>query len=243
MSRGIGILNITKSLPDVIIAIAGLITQLGDMWFVLLGVLLVYWIGTRDPTLTDTLRKDCLYLFALAIGSYALTVVLKHVFTLPRPPGATTAVLPIWLPQIIEPVYESIVTGTGFSFPSGHALKTTVVYGGAALLLSKWRPRRQYLIAGGIVVLVAGSRVVLGVHYLADVVAGVLIGLVFLGGMNRATRGNPRRAFAITAILGLFAVGMAMGFKSGLVVVAAVFGLGIWEFSHRGNNDIPGSSG
>lgn len=89
----------------------------------------------------------------------------------------------------------------------------------------------------------AGSRVVLGVHYLADVVAGVLIGLVFLGGMNRATRGNPRRAFAITAILGLFAVGMAMGFKSGLVVVAAVFGLGIWEFSHRGNNDIPGSSG
>lgn len=243
MSRGVGLIDITKSLPDVIIVIAGLITQLGDMWFVLLGILLVYWMGTRDPSLTDTLQRDCLYLFALAIGSYALTVVLKHIFMLPRPPGATTAIMPVWIPQISEPVYESIVTGDGFGFPSGHALKSTVIYGGAALLLSKWSPRRQYLIAAGIVVLVAVSRVVLGVHYLADVVAGVLIGLVFLGGMNRATKGNPRRAFAITALLGLFAAGMAMGYRSALVVVAAVAGLGIWEFSHRINDDIPGSSG
>lgn len=242
MSRGMGIIDITKSLPDAIIAIAGLITQLGDMWFVLLGILLVYWLGTRDPSLTDTLRKDCLYLFALTVGSYALTVVIKHVFALPRPPGATTAVLPFWLPAISEPVYESIVTGNGFGFPSGHTLKTTVVYGGAALMLSKWKPHRQYLIAGGIVVLVAISRVVLGVHYLADVVTGVLVGLVFLGGMNQATKGDPRRAFGITALLGLFAAGMAMEFRSGLVVVAAVAGLGIWELSHRRNDDVPGQS-
>jgi membrane-associated phospholipid phosphatase len=240
MSRGLGAIDFTKSFSDVAVVIAGLITQLGDMWFVLLGILLVYWIGIRNPSLTDTLRKDCLYLFALAISSYALTVVLKHIFTLPRPPGATTAVLPVWLPAITEPVYESIVTGDGFGFPSGHALKSTVVYGGAALLLSKWRQRRQYLIAGGIVVMVAVSRVVLGVHYLTDVVAGVLIGLVFLGGMNRATKTDPRRAFAITALLGLIAVVLATGYRSTLVVVAAVAGLGIWEFSRRRSDDIPG---
>lgn len=243
MSRGVGIISITKSLPDVIIAIAGLITQLGDMWFVLLGIFLVYWMGTRDPSLTDTLRRDCLYLFALAIGSYALTVIIKHTFTLPRPPGATVAVLPTWLPQSIKPVYESIVTGSGFGFPSGHALKTTVVYGGAALILSKWRQRRQNLIAAAIVLLVAVSRVVLGVHYLVDVVAGILIGLAFLGVMNRMTGKDPRQAFGIAALLGLIAVGMAMGYKSGLVVVAAVAGLGIWEFTYRRNDDISGSSG
>jgi membrane-associated phospholipid phosphatase len=240
MSRGIGVSDITKSLPDVAVTIAGVITQLGDMWFILLGILLVYWVGTRDPSITETLWRDCLYLFALAISSYALTVVLKHVFTLPRPPGATTAVLPAWLPAISTPLYESVVTGDGFGFPSGHALKSTVVYGGAALIFSKWDSRRRYFLAAMIVVLVAISRVVLGVHYLADVVAGILVGLAFLAGMNRATKIDPRRAFAITGVLALFAFVMAMGYESGLTIVAAALGLGLWEFSGCEDDYSPG---
>jgi membrane-associated phospholipid phosphatase len=240
MSRGIGLIEATESLPDVAIVIAGLVTQLGDMWFVLLGILAVYCVGIRNPSFTDTLWRDCLYLFALAISSYALIVVLKHVFMLPRPPGATTAVPPAWLPAISTSVYESIVTGNGFGFPSGHALKSTVVYGGAALLFSKWNPRRRYFLAAIIVVLVAISRVVIGVHYLADVVAGILIGLAFLAGMNRVTKIDPRRAFAITGVLTLFAFVMATGYKSGLTIVAAALGLGLWESSGHEDDYTPG---
>jgi membrane-associated phospholipid phosphatase len=239
MSRGIGLIEATESLPDVAIVIAGLVTQLGDMWFVLLGILLVYWVGIRDQLLTDTLWRDCLYLFSLAISSYALTVVLKHVFMLPRPPGATTAVAPAWIPATGIPIYKSIVTGDGFGFPSGHALKSTVVYGGAALMFSKWNPRRRYFLAAIIVVLVAISRVVLGVHYLTDVVAGILIGLVFLAGMNRVTKTDPRRAFVITAVLGLFAFVMATGYKSGMTIMASALGLGLWEFSGHEDDYVP----
>ena len=239
MSRGIGVIEITRSLPDVAVTIAGVITQFGDMWFILLGILAVYWVGIRDQSLTDTLWRDCLYLFALAISSYALTVVLKHVFMLPRPPGAATAVAPAWIPTTGIPIYESIVTGNGFGFPSGHALKSTVVYGGTALLFSKWNPRRRYLTASGIVGMVAISRIVLGVHYLADVVAGILFGLVFLAGMNRVTKTDPRRAFVITAVLGLFAFVMATGYESGMTIVAAALGFGIWEFSGHEDDYVP----
>jgi membrane-associated phospholipid phosphatase len=236
MSRGIVEISIVKSLPDPFITVFSLITQLGDMWFVLLGILAVYWLGQRNPSLIGTVLRDCSYLFALTIGAYSLTMILKHVFMLPRPPGATIAVPPAWLPASIDPVYKGMVTGDGYAFPSGHALKSTVVYGSAALLLTKWKPHRQYLAAAIIVGLVASSRVILGVHYLVDVVAGILFGLVFLGSMNRVTKKNPRRAFAITLLLSLVAVLMSMSYTSGLTVVGTILGLGIWEFN-RGEID------
>lgn len=98
MPRGVGEADIVAQFPDIVIAVAGIITQLGDMWFVLLGVFVVYWLGNRGTIPVDNPLRDCLYLFALTIGAYSLTVILKHTFALPRPPGATTAVSPSWLP-------------------------------------------------------------------------------------------------------------------------------------------------
>lgn len=232
MSRGFGEISVIQQLPDSFVTVAGLITQLGDMWFVVLGLLGIYWIGIRNGSLTATPKRDCLYLFALAIGAYALTLSLKQIFSLPRPPGATTAVLPAWLPASSEPVYESLVTSDGFGFPSGHALKSTVVYGGAALVLTTWDDRK-YLVSAAIVFVVALSRIVLGVHYLVDVLAGILLGLVFLVGMHRITKANPRRAFTASGLLGCLAVVLSTSYASGLAVVAAGLGLGSWEFSRR----------
>lgn len=240
MTRGLGEISIVHSLPEILVAIAALVTQFGDMAFVLLSILGIYWIGLRDPSLTDTLLRDCLYLCALAIGAYTFTVLLKHVFTLPRPPGATVAIPPVWLPEVIDPIYEAAVTSDGYGFPSGHTLKATVVYVGAAQLLTKWERHRQYLTAAVIVGLVATSRIVLGVHYLVDVVFGLLFGLVFLESMNRATNGDPRRAFAITAVISLISFLMALGYTSGLAVVGAVLGLGFWEFNRRDDGYVPG---
>jgi undecaprenyl-diphosphatase len=64
-----------------------------------------------------------------------------------------------------------------YSFPSGHAMVSTAVYGALACLA--WGPlrtrrRRLTLIAGTVVLLalICFSRLYLGVHYLSDVLAG-----------------------------------------------------------------------
>ena len=83
-------------------------------------------------------------------------------------------------PVFEEPIHEAF----GKSFPSGHAMSSTVGYG--VLLLAvlpfipeRWKPRA---IAGYIamVILIALSRLGLGVHYLSDVLGGIVLGAAWL---------------------------------------------------------------
>jgi undecaprenyl-diphosphatase len=64
----------------------------------------------------------------------------------------------------------------GASFPSGHALTAAAV---VFALLAGVRRRRSAIVAGGflVVLAVALSRLALGVHYLSDVVGGLLLGV------------------------------------------------------------------
>jgi undecaprenyl-diphosphatase len=71
------------------------------------------------------------------------------------------------------------------SFPSGHALYAASVFGGLAVLLAariRGRPLRVgiWLSSISLVLLVGGSRVYLGVHYLSDVLAGYAIGVIWV---------------------------------------------------------------
>lgn len=234
MPRGFGEAATAAELPNWVVAIAGLVTQLGDMWFVMTGVVAVLVLGLRREGISENPRRDALYLLALVMGSYALTYALKDVFGLPRPPGAGTATIPMWLPAILGGVYESLVTGDGFGFPSGHALKTTVVYGGAALTLSVWDRRDRLLAAGAVTVLVAGSRVVLGVHYLVDVLVGVGLGVAFLVTVERATDGNPRSALLVAVGLGVVAVALTLSVKVVLATGVAGGGLVLWKYRWAG---------
>src|SRR4029079_19589285 len=72
------------------------------------------------------------------------------------------------------------VSGLGPSFPSGHSATAAAFYAGAALLLSRRRGHvvRALLtgLAVGIAVAVSESRVLLDVHWLSDVTAGLLLG-------------------------------------------------------------------
>lgn len=227
MSRGIGETGVVDQLPDWIVLFAGIVTQLGDMWFVLVTIGVFYVVARRDRSPV----RDSSFLFALALGSYALTVVLKYAFGLPRPPGAMTAVPPEWLPSIGTPVYESLVTAESFGFPSGHALKSTAVYGGWALVIGSWStPRRRYAGAGLVVLAVALSRVVLGVHYVADVVVGICFGLIFLWGLWTFSGTDPRRSFAVMGLLGLLAVVATFEMTAVAVVAASITGVGVWEY-------------
>ncbi len=73
------------------------------------------------------------------------------------------------------------------SFPSGHALNTTVVFGAITVALVTAATSRRALavpigaVAATSIALVVGlTRPVLGVHYVADIVAGWLLGAVWL---------------------------------------------------------------
>ncbi len=103
-----------------------------------------------------------LYVVAARTGAIVLSQGLKHLVDRARP--------------VFEvPVAEAL----GPSFPSGHALGSAVFWTTCAVLLVPrvGRPRRLLAGAVGVAVLVAASRVLLGVHYLSDVTGGLLLGL------------------------------------------------------------------
>ncbi len=94
----------------------------------------------------------------LVIGAIALTTWLKATLGVPRPPGSAIG---------------------GNAMPSGHALVSTVCYGTLAVVEDRGLGPRT-LVASGLVAAIAMSRVVIGVHYVADVVVGVTIGVVLV---------------------------------------------------------------
>jgi undecaprenyl-diphosphatase len=80
-----------------------------------------------------------------------------------------------------RPTVAMIALPPDFSFPSGHAVAASALYVTLALLAAGVERRagpRRLLIASGVLVagLVAWSRVYLGVHYLTDVVGGLMLG-------------------------------------------------------------------
>ena len=85
----------------------------------------------------------------------------------------------------LRPEFYSITETLGPSFPSGHSGLAAAFYAAAALVLARRRsPRTRSLVAGGavaIAVAVACSRVLLGVHWLSDVVAGLAFGWAWFG--------------------------------------------------------------
>ncbi len=79
-----------------------------------------------------------------------------------------------------RPDVARLVAASGFSFPSGHTASTAAAYAAIALVVGRRRSRGTKAIlaglAGGITVAVATSRVLLGAHWLTDVIAGAALG-------------------------------------------------------------------
>jgi membrane-associated phospholipid phosphatase len=80
----------------------------------------------------------------------------------------------------VRPALNPIAETLGPSFPSGHSSWSAAFFAAAALLLTRGRGRAVRAAIGGVaawlVVVVAGSRVLLDVHWLSDVIAGLALG-------------------------------------------------------------------
>lgn len=235
MIRAVGVTEVLSALPGAVVVLFALITQLGDFWFTFLACGLLYWLGPWTPKLGRGLTRDrTAMVVALLAVAVALVVSLKGVFALPRPPGAGTATHAELLPAGLRGVYESMATGEGFGFPSGHATLSLLVWGGIAWALRVGTRRQRTAVAATIVALIGLSRLVLGVHYLADILAGFAIAGAALG-IGLGVLKTPERVFglaAVVAVVGLLVTGVSRDSAGALGV--AVAGAVIWSLLGEG---------
>lgn len=192
MSRGFGEVEfVQRVLPDWTAVPLALWTQLGDVWFLALLLIGLYWAAVPG-------REPIARVGGVSLAGLALLDAVKRLLALPRPAGP---VLPVEaLPPVVQPVYELTAFAAGYGFPSGHAVATTIVYLSLADNLSVGTRRHRYLAAGLLIVTVGFSRIALGVHYLVDVIGGIGVGLAVLLGAATAL---SRLADQATAALGL----------------------------------------
>lgn len=91
-------------------------------------------------------------------------------------------------PRPSEPLVDVLKPENGFSFPSGHVMFYTIFFGFLFYLLLRYSPggRSRYIalaVTAFIILIVGISRIYMGAHWLSDVIAGYLVGLVYLAWM------------------------------------------------------------
>ena len=134
------------------------VTQLGNI-SVVLGLCVVLVVA-------ETIRERTVWVVAFVVavvgGEEILTTTVKQLVDRTRP------------------AFNPAAATLGPSFPSGHSATAAAFWAAAALLLGRWRNRRTRAalagLAAGIAVAVAASRVLLDVHWLSDVIAGLALG-------------------------------------------------------------------
>ncbi|TKX75355.1 phosphatase PAP2 family protein [Halorubrum sp. GN11_10-6_MGM] len=243
--RAVGGTALAEELPEAVTVLFAAVTHLADPWFLFALLAVGYWFASDG--VAGSPRRAGATAIAAVTCAYAATALGKAWFAVPRPPGAMPpADVPTWLPALLSGWYEAQVLSDGFGFPSGHATGGAAAYLAIALLYDRlWTDRARYLAAVAVAVAVAASRVVIEVHYLVDVLAGLVVGAgtvalaLWLAGDPRLRRSagtetagaasdptaelNPAPAFLLAAVVsaGALAVAVAGGYP-GEVVEAGI---------------------
>lgn len=204
-TRGIGAIDaIHGVLPPGAADLLAVVTQLGDVWLLVVVLSLVYWF--RD-------RESGAFAILTLLGALALVVGLKTAIAWPRPPPAIR-----------------LVAVDGFGFPSGHAIAATVGWGALAITLDEPSPRVRYGVAAAVILLVAFTRVGLGVHYAVDVIAGMAVGVVYLLVITVLAGRDPMRAGGLATIAALAGIGLSGGASDAVILAGGVVGgLIVWR--------------
>lgn len=145
-----------------LLGIFGLVTFLGD------AVVAISIAGLAAAAILFY-KLDRAYLAGLAstlIGAAASSYFLKAIVARSRPGGL--------IPSTLE---------TSYSFPSGHATLALALYGFMAYMLCQLYPKHAgkiIAVTATVVLAVGASRLYLGVHFPSDVIAGYLLGGLWL---------------------------------------------------------------
>jgi len=147
----------------------------------------VLWAVIAAATVILAIRRRwrlAAYLLVTGAGALTLDPILKSLVGRLRPVVA-----------------HPIAHGTGDSFPSGHSLGSIVCYGAILLVFlpvarGRWRTAFVAVILT-LIALIGISRILLGVHYLSDVVGAWAVGITWLGitalafELTRSAAGQP----------------------------------------------------
>jgi undecaprenyl-diphosphatase len=141
--------------PGALRTLAAILAHSGDSWFWLAGIALVWWLGT------GYWHRELLIMTVSIVVAASVVFIVKQAVRRQRPEGE----------------WGRFYRNTDpHSFPSGHAVRAmmlaVILLGlspGTGIALLAWAP------------LVGLARVAMGLHYLSDVVAGMLLGLVIGG--------------------------------------------------------------
>lgn len=201
---------IREFVPEPIVTGIEYATHLGDGATIAAIAVLMYWFSAER-------RRTRVYVIAVGIGALGISTGLKGLFARSRPD-----------PTVLE--FAPDVYG-GFSFPSAHALGSAALFAMLAITLDVGKRWQRVLFAALIVFTIMLSRVILGVHYVADVIVGAAIGLAFVWVMFRTYPRyfSPRYAFAVAFFFGV--LGLAFGAREhSFLVVGSSIGMGLtWE--------------
>ena len=159
------------------------LTYFGGLYGFMVLSIIMFW----------CIDKRCGY-FMLSLGfiGTVLNQFLKILFRIPRP----------WvLDPNFQPVEAAVPDAGGFSFPSGHTQNVFATFGG----VFAWTKRAWLkVLCAVMILLVAFSRMYLGVHTPLDVGVSVVIGIVLLlvlYPLFRDLEAHPNRFYGVLAVL------------------------------------------
>lgn len=196
-TRGFGGIEFLRDLlPDVALYALALLTWLGSVAVLVPLTVVVYWFESREAGA---------FALAAVLGGISVTVALKAGFGLSRPPDS------LWL-----------IAASGFGFPSGHAIDSTVGWGALAAGIDRGTKRHRFAVAAAVVAVVALSRVAVGVHFVVDVLAGIVVGACYLGLI--LWLGSPNRAFVAATLAAILAAVATGGAGDAMLLLGATVG-------------------
>lgn len=168
------------------------LTYFGGLYGFMVLSIIMFW----------CIDKRCGY-FMLSLGfiGTVLNQFLKILFRIPRP----------WvLDPNFQPVEAAVPDAGGFSFPSGHTQNVFATFGG----VFAWTKRAWLkVLCAVMILLVAFSRMYLGVHTPLDVGVSVVLGiilLVILRPVFRSLDEHPNRMYGFLAVLAVLLIGFLL---------------------------------
>ena len=168
------------------------VTFLGEeIPFMVIGMLLLWCVD----------KFEGYYMLSVGFVGTQINQLLKVIFRIPRP----------WVkdPEF-KPVGSAIKEATGYSFPSGHTQSATGNFGTIALWGKKNWLRIVMVV---LIVLVAFSRMYLGVHTPLDVGVSLLIALVLVFGFYpivKKGKDNPKVMYALFSGMIVFSLAVVL---------------------------------
>ena len=161
----------------------GWITRLGEEMILIVIVCVFFW----------CVNKRVAYVMGVTFFLSSLAVQgLKVAFRVPRPWVADPS---------FNPVEGAVGEATGYSFPSGHTQNAAAILGS---LGAQTKRRAITIVLFTLAILVAFSRMYLGVHYLSDVLASLAITFLILWFVMKLIPeepGNKKRELLIALVL------------------------------------------